>query len=164
MNALTAEWANFFVAEVGASAALSGLVVVAISINLSRILSFPQLPGRAAEALIILVGVLVLTSIGLIPNQPMAVFGWEVLAIGATIFVIPLMIQLRSLKSSKDLPAKAKYLRIAMSAVASLPIMVGGAVLISGFGSGVYWLAAGVIAGLVAGVWDAWVLLIEILR
>ena len=45
MNALTADWANFFVAEVGASAALSGLVVVAISINLSRILFFPQLPG-----------------------------------------------------------------------------------------------------------------------
>jgi len=45
MNAPLAEWANFFVAEVGASAALAGLVVVATSINLSRILLFPQLPA-----------------------------------------------------------------------------------------------------------------------
>ena len=48
-------WSDFFVAQVGATAALAGLVVVAISINLQRILSFPQLPGRAAEMLILLV-------------------------------------------------------------------------------------------------------------
>lgn len=58
MDEIGAGWANFFVAEVGASAALSGLVIVAISINLQRILSFPQLPGRAAEMLILLVGAL----------------------------------------------------------------------------------------------------------
>ncbi len=54
-----ADWANFFVAEVGASAALTGLVVVAISINLAKILSYPSLPDRAAEAPFALVGVLV---------------------------------------------------------------------------------------------------------
>jgi hypothetical protein len=53
-----AAWASFFVAEVGAAAALNGLVIVAISINIQRILSFPQLPGRAAEMLIMLVGAL----------------------------------------------------------------------------------------------------------
>jgi modulator of FtsH protease len=45
-------WSDFFVAEVGAAAALSGLVVVAISINLKRILTVPVLPGRAAETLL----------------------------------------------------------------------------------------------------------------
>jgi hypothetical protein len=34
----TGDWANFLFAEVGASAALTGLVAVAISINLSRFL------------------------------------------------------------------------------------------------------------------------------
>jgi hypothetical protein len=42
------------VAEVGASAALTGLLIVAISINLARnlarILSIAQLPGRAGAA------------------------------------------------------------------------------------------------------------------
>ena len=37
---LTPEWANFFMAELAALAALTGFVVVAISINLARILSY----------------------------------------------------------------------------------------------------------------------------
>jgi hypothetical protein len=50
------DWANFFVAEVGASAALTGLIVVAISVNLSKILAYEQLPRRAAEPLVMFVG------------------------------------------------------------------------------------------------------------
>ena len=34
MGEIAAAWANFFVAEVGATAALSGLVIVAISIQI----------------------------------------------------------------------------------------------------------------------------------
>jgi hypothetical protein len=74
MNPQTADWANFFVAEVGASAALTGLLVVAISINLARILAIAQLPGRAAEGLIILVGAFVLGSVALIPDQSARAF------------------------------------------------------------------------------------------
>ena len=37
---LTPDWATFFSAELGALAALIGFVVVAISINLSRILAY----------------------------------------------------------------------------------------------------------------------------
>jgi modulator of FtsH protease len=44
------DWATFFSAELAALAALTGFVVVAISINLSRILAFPALPRRSAEA------------------------------------------------------------------------------------------------------------------
>ena len=47
---LTPEWANFFTAELAALAALTGFVVVAISINIARILSYPHLPTRAGEA------------------------------------------------------------------------------------------------------------------
>jgi hypothetical protein len=49
---LTPDWATFFSAELGALAALTGFVVVAISINLSRILAYSWLPARAGEALI----------------------------------------------------------------------------------------------------------------
>src|ERR1039457_5121174 len=37
-------WGSFLAAEVGAGAALTGLLFVAVSINLARILSFPKLP------------------------------------------------------------------------------------------------------------------------
>ena len=42
-----AEWESLFVAEAGASAALAGLLFVALSINLERILKGIGLPGRA---------------------------------------------------------------------------------------------------------------------
>jgi hypothetical protein len=48
--------------------------------------------------------------------------------------------------------------------VASLPFIVTGALMLSGAGGGLHWLAAGVIIALVTAVWNAWVLLIEILR
>ena len=46
---LTPDWAAFFSAELAALAALTGFVVVAISINLSRILAYPGF-CRAARA------------------------------------------------------------------------------------------------------------------
>ena len=45
-----AAWATFFSAEVNASAALTGLIIVALSINLTRIPAFAQLSVRADEA------------------------------------------------------------------------------------------------------------------
>lgn len=72
MNPAFAHWANFFAAEVGAAAALTGLIIVAVSINLSRILSFPQLPARAAESFLMLIGALMVASLGLVPEQPVA--------------------------------------------------------------------------------------------
>ncbi len=44
---LTPDWATFFSAELAALAAMTGFVVVAISINLARILAYSWLPARA---------------------------------------------------------------------------------------------------------------------
>src|SRR6201995_825466 len=81
-GALMEDWAGFFQAELGPAAALAGLVIVAISINVSRILSAPTLPGRAAETLVSPCGVLVACSFALVPHQPGWVLGGELIATG----------------------------------------------------------------------------------
>jgi hypothetical protein len=47
---------------------------------------------------------------------------------------------------------------------AGLPFIVAGALMMSDEGGGLHWLAGGVIVALAMAVWNAWVLLIEILR
>jgi hypothetical protein len=164
MDQAGAAWANFFVAEVGAAAALSGLVIVAISINLQRILSFPQLPGRAAEMLIMLVGALLGCSFALIPGQSMALLGGEIAGAGVLMTATPVALQARQIALIKTQPLTWWLWRFLIALAAGAPVLVGGALLVAGLSGGLYWLAAGVLATLAATVWNAWVLLVEILR
>ncbi len=161
---LTPEWANFFAAELAALAALTGFVVVAISINLARILSYPHLPTRAGEALIGPVGAITATSLVLIPQQPAALLGGEVLVIGLVIVIAPIVFQARSWRDRKDATAVERIARAMTSAGFSVAFVLGGALLFAGARSGLYWIAAGDVACLIAVVFNAWVLMIEILR
>jgi hypothetical protein len=164
MSSAFNDWQNFFTAELGALAALTGLIVVAISINLSRILSIARLPGRAGEALIMLVGALVIASVALVPHQPAALLGAEILGIGVAMIATPLVNHLHHPSSDPGVTPAKKWIRLGVGLVGSLPFVVAGVLLISGSYAGYDWAAAGVIASLVAGVWNAWVLLVEILR
>jgi hypothetical protein len=157
-------WSSFFTAEVGASATLVGLVVIAISINLSRILAIASLPARAAEALIILSGALVVASAALIPDQGLFAYGVEALAVGGSVSISILILQIRSDTPSTPTHGVRNYSRLAISAAASLPLLAGGILLMTGSPVGLDCIAAGVIVALVAGVATAWVLLVEILR
>src|ERR1700685_3706967 len=91
-----AEWSDFFVAEVGASAALAGFVIVAISINLARIIAFPWLPGRAAETLVAPTGVLIVSSYMLAPHQPASQLAIELIVSAAAMWLVPTVIQFRT--------------------------------------------------------------------
>jgi modulator of FtsH protease len=74
-------WNGFLVAQVGASAALAGLVFVGVSINLTRILSTGSLPEYALQALVLLLAVLVISSLLLAP-QPLTASAIELLLAG----------------------------------------------------------------------------------
>jgi hypothetical protein len=49
---------DFFVAQVGASAVMAGLVFVGVSANLGRVMAMPALPCRALEAMLAVAAVL----------------------------------------------------------------------------------------------------------
>ena len=93
---LTEPWHDFFVAEVGASAALTGLLFVAASINLEHILSYEGLPERAAETLVVLVNVLIVASFGLVPDQRIALLGWEILVTSGLVWAGVVAAKLRA--------------------------------------------------------------------
>src|ERR1700683_2915403 len=139
MDEIATAWTNFFVAEVGAAAALSGLIIVAISINLQRILSFPQLPGRAAEMLILLVGALTACSLALMPGQPLKVLGGEILAAGLLMSGAPLVMQARQLPVMKTQPLTWWIWRGLIGVCAGLPVLIGGCVFFSGASGGPCW-------------------------
>jgi hypothetical protein len=58
---------------------------------------------------------------------------------------------------------QAFVLRVALGQIATLPLVAGIAVLAGGLG-GLYWLVAGMLVSILVGLFDAWVLLIEINR
>jgi hypothetical protein len=93
---IATDWSNFLVAEAGASAALAGLIFVAVSINLPKIIELPGVSGRAAEALALLIGVLIIATMGLAPNQSQIILGMEILAAGIVLWVFTLGLYLDS--------------------------------------------------------------------
>jgi hypothetical protein len=91
----TGDWQNLFVAVAGASAALAGLLFVAVSINLDRILAL-GLPSRDIGAITMLISVLFVAIFGLVPGQPRGVLAAELLAVGLASWSILAVIKLRA--------------------------------------------------------------------
>ena len=71
----SANWTGLFGAEVSASAALTGLIFVVVSINLKLIIGHPSLPRRVLSALFMLMLVLFTSTLALPPGQSAAAFG-----------------------------------------------------------------------------------------
>ena len=99
MHAHTTDgWGDLFLAEAGASAALAGLLFVAISINLTKILEVRGLVGRAGEAIVLLVAVLIVSTLMLVPDQPRVALGTELLVTGLLAWSILVVIHARAVR------------------------------------------------------------------
>ena len=158
-------WSDFYVAEVGAAAALAGLLFVAISINVERILKYPSLPGRAGQTLVIVSSALVVGSLALIPEQPRLYFALEALLAGLVVAGTGIReaIHTLSIRKPED-PLGWVVIPLATVIIACAPTLIGALLLIAGIDSGLYWIAIGVILSFLATLQNGWVLLIEILR
>lgn len=66
---VAASWVNLYLAIAGATAALLGLLFVAVSINLEQVLRRPHLPLRAAETMAVLLALLATAVFVLVPGQ-----------------------------------------------------------------------------------------------
>lgn len=157
-------WSSFLSAEVGASAALTGLLFVAVSINLAKIIEFPQLTPRAAKALVTLVGILFAASLCLVPRQPRELLGPELIAVGVFAWAMITRMQWAHSRGNTFITGPQKWLHGVLAQMSVIPVVVCGASLLFSRGGGMYWLLVAVVFSFASALLDAWVLLIEIQR
>ena len=159
-----AAWSDFAVAVAGAAAALSGLLFVAVSINIERIVAYAQLPARAAHTLIMFVVPLIVSVLLLIPEQPRGALGAELVAGGVLAGVALGWLTRLSSRTAEEPRGSWWVSRLVPTATIAILLLVAGGTLAAGAGGGLYWTAPVVLVGFIAGLGNAWVLLVEILR
>jgi hypothetical protein len=158
-----AAWQAFCQALVGAAAALTGLLFVAVSLNLERILEHPNfLPPRAAETLAAVLVVLIACALTLVP-QNTRLLGVELVVIALALLAVTPR-QLATRRERPEDPAAWHRSRMVTTAAPAIPTAITGISLIVRWGGGLYWLVPAALLGIAAGVWSGWVLLVEIVR
>ncbi len=159
-----ADWTGFAATAATAAATLAGLLFIAVSINLQRILQYPNLPGRAGETLIFFASPLIVTLLVIVPGQPRRVLAGELVAAGLVTGAVALLIDLRSGRSAEESRAGRILVRIAPTLVSYGSVTVAGITLLAAGGGGLYWLIPAVLTALIGGLGNTGVLLVEILR
>jgi hypothetical protein len=158
------DWSNFFVAIAGAAAALTGLIFVGVSISLTRILSIPKMPQRAAQSLILLFNALIVALLCLVPGQSVLLIGIELLVIGTATWIVTFKPGIAMLQAAERQYKRHYRQNILFTQLAVLPFVAAGTVcLIFGI-KGIYILIPGMVFSFIKAVVDAWVLLVEINR
>ncbi|MGA2847929.1 MAG: hypothetical protein ABSE46_02950 [Terracidiphilus sp.] len=157
-------WNSYFSTMASASATLTGLLFVAVSINLTRILEIRGLAGRAVESLMQLFGVLAMATTFLIPGLHMHTLGILVLGIALLVWALQGYVQGKYFAMRTGNPLHWILSRVVQTQLACIPLLVSGVLLLYGYPVALYWAAAGSILSLAAGIANAWVLLVEILR
>jgi hypothetical protein len=157
-------WHDFFVAVAGASAALTGLIFVGVSLSLTRMLSIPRLADRASEALILLVTVLLVSCLCLAPELSIGWLGSVVLIIGIILWLIVLRLDIVIYRATEKSYKQHYRLMIPFNQLAVLPYLIAGVIILNYGEGGVYWLLPAIIFSFMKSVLDAWVILVEIHR
>lgn len=157
-------WENFFLGQLSASAALAGLVFVAISINLKKIMASSYLPNFALEALIAFVTTLFIALLMLIPAHSFVVWGIGVLAVGLLNWMAMTWLEidtLRKIELDYRLPTVRTFV---LYQVAAIAILAGGITFLISGANGFYWIAAATFLSFLVAFIDTWLLVIEINR
>jgi hypothetical protein len=161
-------WGEFGVGAAGATAALAGLLIVAISVNVKQILASRVATRGASSTIASLVLALVVSLLILVPRQPLLAIGVELL-----VALVPAMaLQLRSLLvAAVDRRAETSGITppvfAAITALAVLqfaPFVTASVLLVVGSPAGLFAAAAGIVLVVVASMVTAWALLVEVLR
>jgi hypothetical protein len=161
-------WGEFGVGAAGATAALAGLLIVAISVNVEKILASRVATRGASSTIASLVLALVASLLVLIPGQTLPGLGLQL----AVVLVPATALQVGSLVAGaierrKGAAGITPGVLTAIAVLAVLqfaPFLTAVVMLFAGLGGGLVALAAGVVIVIIASMVTAWALLVEVLR
>lgn len=156
-------WNDLFAATAGASATLTGLIFVGISLNLKTILKYPALISRAFVSLTLLVCILTVSILLLVPQTSTSWIGIEILMVGIFVWIVVTATDFKSYKRTEREYKRSYFWSIVIDQFALLPYITSGLMLLFGT-HGLNWIVASIVLSFIKSVFDAWVLLIEINR
>lgn len=165
MQPIPEGWTDFAVAAAGATAALAGLLIVAMSVNVEQIIT-SRAPIAGARSTIASLVLAIAVSLLILPA------GQTLLAFGIVTLVLALVavgIQLASIaaqwnmtREGIDGPIRATIVSLAIAE--HVPFLAGAVLLIAGLPAGLWGVVIGVVMVVIASMVNAWVLLIEVRR
>jgi len=161
---LASAWSGFGEAVATAAAALAGLLFIAVSINLKQILEFASLPTRAAQTLIMFVTPLIVALLVITPGQARIALATELMATGLVIGGVQLYLDLTAEKGDEVTLWRRMIGAVFPAVFSSGCLVLAGATFAAEAGGGLYWLVPSVLAAIIFGLINVWVLLVEILR
>jgi hypothetical protein len=156
------EWTDFAVVVGGASAALTGLLFVAISINIGTIGRSIGLRSRGAQTLVLFAVTLVVSIVLAVPDQSPLALGIELLVVvviaGAGLLTLD-----RRAEREQDSPHLARTLDHVSPNVLTLALTAAaGVLLITDHEWGLYLLVPSAVVGVVGGIANAWLFLTKL--
>jgi hypothetical protein len=157
-------WSTLFSAETSASAALTGLLFVSLSINLQQIVKSRHLTARAGKSLAMLTAVLVMSTLCLIPGQRAFVLGAELGVAAVLIWITIAALHRLAVHMNPLVGPAARGVHFVLVQVSALPMLLAAISLMLGRGGGLYWLVVGTLFSFLSALVDAWLLLIDIHR
>jgi hypothetical protein len=153
-------WETLFIFVGGASTTLTGLLALALSINLRRIMKTPIHRARSREALVTFLILILLSILMLIPGQDNMSLGIELVTLGIASLGAALWLQYLTLGGLDPSLRRRWIARIALLDSGSTCEIIGGYSLSIGNGGGLYWLVPTIFLCLVWGLLNSWELIV----
>jgi modulator of FtsH protease len=154
-------WHDYFVMVGGGTAALTGLVFVAMSLHLSNLASDPAHRHRARTILTALTAVFIRCGLALMGGQTVRAVGVEIFVVVVGVEVVVLRSLSEALRGSGA--AQHEVRSRTLGYVACLIIeQTGAAILIFGRTWGLYAVGVGMMASFLFNVSGAWLLLVGV--